>query len=62
MASIKFLLSFNLRFDYPDENPLMLTLLTIDEQISCRKLIENLILLFNRNSKIKTNEFFYYLF
>ncbi len=50
-TSIKFLLSFNLRFDYPHENPIMLTLVAINEQISCHELIERLILLFNRSSK-----------
>ncbi|CAF0890881.1 unnamed protein product [Rotaria sp. Silwood1] len=49
LPSIKFLLSFNLRFDYPNKNPIMLTLLAINEQISCRHLMERLILLFNRN-------------
>ncbi|CAF2779178.1 unnamed protein product [Rotaria sp. Silwood2] len=49
LSSIKFLLSFNLRFDYPNKNSIMLTLKAIDEQISCRHLIERLILLFNRN-------------
>jgi hypothetical protein len=48
---IKFLLSFNLRFDYPHENPIMITLLSVNEQITCRELIERLILLFNRSSK-----------
>jgi hypothetical protein len=50
---IKFLLSFNLRFDYPHENPIMITLLSVNEQITCRELIERLILLFNRSSKKK---------
>jgi hypothetical protein len=62
MASIKFLLLFNLRFDYPSGNPLILTLITINEEISCRELIERLILLFNRNSKIKTTKFLIILF
>jgi hypothetical protein len=51
--TIKFLLSFNLRFDYPHENPVMLTLLSVNEQMSCRELIERLILLFNRSGKTK---------
>ncbi len=51
-TSIKFLLSFNLRFDYPHNNPVLLTLVEINEQISSRELIERLILLFNRDSKI----------
>ncbi|CAF1015486.1 unnamed protein product [Adineta steineri] len=46
---IKFLLSFNLRFDYPHENPIILTLVDINGEISCQELIERLILLFNRN-------------
>ncbi|CAF1557875.1 unnamed protein product [Rotaria magnacalcarata] len=49
MTTIKFLLSYNLRFDYPNTNPVILTLIRINEQISCRQLIERLILLFNRN-------------
>lgn len=53
MSSIKFLLSFNIRFDYPNDNPIMLTLVTIHDDVSCQELIERLILLFNRNSKIK---------
>jgi len=57
LTSIKFILSLNLRFDYPDENPIMLTLLAVNEQLSCRELIERLILLFNRSSK-KKNKFF----
>ena len=48
-TSIRFLLAFNLRFDYPHENPIMLTLLAVNEQISCRILIERLIMLFNRS-------------
>jgi hypothetical protein len=51
LTSIKFLLSFNLRFDYPHENPIILTLLSVNEQMSCRELIERLILFFNRSSK-----------
>ena len=51
LTSIKFLLSYNVRFDYPHENPVMLALITVNEQISCRELIERLILLFNRSSK-----------
>lgn len=51
MTGIKFLLSFNLRFDYPDENPIIRTLIRINEELSCRQLIEQLILLLNRNSK-----------
>jgi hypothetical protein len=58
LTSIKFILSLNLRFDYPDENPIMLTLLAVNEQLSCRELIERLILLFNRSGKIKKNKFF----
>ncbi|CAF0833087.1 unnamed protein product [Adineta steineri] len=46
---IRFLLSFNLRFDYPHENPIILTLVDINGEISCQELIERLILLFNRN-------------
>ena len=49
LTAIKFLLALNLRFDYPHENPIMLTLLAVNEQISCRELIERLILLFNRS-------------
>ncbi|CAF3364249.1 unnamed protein product [Rotaria sp. Silwood1] len=49
LTAIKFILSFNLRFDYPHENPIMLTLLAVNEQLSCRELIERLILLFNRS-------------
>ncbi|CAF3372074.1 unnamed protein product [Rotaria socialis] len=49
LTAIKFILSFNLRFDSPHENPLMLTLLAVNEQLSCRELIERLILLFNRS-------------
>ncbi|CAF0789617.1 unnamed protein product [Rotaria sordida] len=49
LTAVKFILSFNLRFDYPHENPIMLTLLAVNEQISCRELIERLILLFNRS-------------
>ncbi|UJR35528.1 hypothetical protein I4U23_028282 [Adineta vaga] len=45
---MKFILSLNLRFDCPRENPIMLTLLAVNEQISCRELVERLILLFNR--------------
>ena len=48
--SIKFLLSYNLRFNYPEENPLLLTLGNNLEQLSSRTLIEQLIFLFNRNS------------
>ncbi|CAF0942716.1 unnamed protein product [Adineta ricciae] len=48
-ASIKFLLSFNLRFEYPHKNPLIKTLLSINEEISSRELIERLIFLFNRS-------------
>ncbi|CAF0848276.1 unnamed protein product [Adineta ricciae] len=48
-ASIKFLLSFNLRFEYPHKNPLIETLLSINEEISSRELIERLIFLFNRS-------------
>lgn len=48
--SIKFLLSLNLRFDYPNENPILLTLVDINERMSSRALIERLIFLFNRNS------------
>ena len=50
-ASIKFLLSFNLRFEYPYKNPLIKTLLSISAEISSRELIERLIFLFNRSSK-----------
>ncbi len=57
LTCIKFILSLNLRFDHPHENPLMLTLVAVNEQISCRELIERLILLFNRSSK-KKNQFF----
>ena len=53
--SIKFLLSLNLRFDYPTENPVILTLVDTNEQISSRELIERLILLFNRDSKSHTH-------
>ncbi|CAF1278984.1 unnamed protein product [Adineta steineri] len=49
LTLIKFILSLNLRFDYPHENPIMLTLVAVNEQISCRELIERLILLFNRS-------------
>ncbi len=56
LTSIKFILSLNLRFDYPHENPIMLTLLAVNEQLSCRELIERLILLFNRSGKTKKNE------
>ncbi|CAF1001668.1 unnamed protein product [Rotaria sordida] len=49
LSSIKFLLSLNLRFDYPNQNPIIRTLIAIIEQISCQYLIERLILLFNRN-------------
>jgi hypothetical protein len=49
LTSIKFILSLNLRFDSSHENPIMLTLLAVNEQISCRELIERLILLFNRS-------------
>jgi len=49
LTSIKFILSLNLRFDYPHENSIMLTLLAVNEQLSCRELIERLILLFNRS-------------
>ena len=52
LAAIRFLLSLNLRFDYPRENPLMLTLVAVNEQISCRELIERLILLFNRSGTV----------
>ncbi len=63
MTLIKFILSFNLRYDYPNENPLIITLITINEQISCRELIERLILLFNRNSKTETfDSFLIFLF
>ncbi|CAF1565475.1 unnamed protein product, partial [Adineta ricciae] len=48
LTLIKFLLSLNLRFDIPRENPIMLTLVAVNEQISCRELMERLILLFNR--------------
>ena len=51
LTSIKFLLSLNLRFDSPRENPIMLTLMAVNEQISCRELIERLILLLNRSGK-----------
>ena len=51
MACIKLLLSYNLRFDYPHENPLILTLVTLSGQISCHEFIERLILLFNRSSR-----------
>ena len=53
-ASIKFLLSFNLRFEYPYKNPLIKTLLSISAEISSRELIERLIFLFNRSSKYYT--------
>jgi hypothetical protein len=49
LTAIKFLLALNLRFDSPHENPIMLTLVAVNEQISCRELIERLILLFNRS-------------
>lgn len=49
LTCIKFILSLNLRFDQSNENPIMLTLLAVNEQLSCRKLIERLILLFNRS-------------
>lgn len=52
LAAIRFLLSLNLRFDYPRDNPLMLTLVAVNEQISCRELIERLILLFNRSGTV----------
>lgn len=52
LTLIKFILSLNLRFDHPHENPIMLTLLAVNEQLSCRELIERLILLFNRSGKI----------
>ena len=51
LTLIKFILSLNLRFDHPHENPIMLTLLAVNEQLSCRELIERLILLFNRSGK-----------
>lgn len=51
-TSIKFLLSFNLRFEYPEKNPLLLTLGNNSEELSSRTLIEQLIYLFNRNSRI----------
>ena len=51
LTAIRFLLALNLRFDYPHENPLMLTLVAVNEQISCRELIERLMLLFNRSGK-----------
>ena len=51
LTLIKFLLSLNLRFDTPRENPIMLTLVAVNEQISCRELMERLILLFNRGGK-----------
>jgi hypothetical protein len=62
MGVIKFILSFNLRFNYPYDNPLILALVAINGQISCRELIERLILLFNRNSKIKTHKSFIIFF
>jgi hypothetical protein len=52
LTSIKFVLALNLRFDSPQENPIMLTLLAVNEQLSCRELIERLILLFNRSGKM----------
>ena len=51
LTCIKFILSLNLRFDRSNENPIMLTLLAVNEQLSCRKLIERLILLFNRSGR-----------
>ncbi len=58
LTSIKFILSLNLRFEYSHENPIMLTLLAVNEQLSCRELVERLILLFNRSGKTKKNNFF----
>ena len=51
LTCIKFILSLNLRFDRSNENPIMLTLLAVNEQLSCRKLIERLILLCNRSGR-----------
>ena len=51
ISSIQFLLAFNLRYDYPNENPIMLTLLGVNEHLSCRTLIDRLILFFNRGGK-----------
>lgn len=51
LTLIRFVLALNLRFDQPHENPIMLTLLAVNEQLSCRELIERLILLFNRSGK-----------
>lgn len=56
LTLIKFILSLNLRFDHPHENPIMLTLLAVNEQLSCRELIERLILLFNRSGKTNQPE------
>jgi len=47
-TAIKFLLVLNLYFDYPQENLVMLTMLS-NEQTTCRELIERLILLLNRS-------------
>lgn len=49
--AMKFLLSFNLRYEYPAENPLILTITSNLEQISFRTLIEQLIYLLNRNGR-----------
>ena len=52
LSVIRFILSLNLRFDSPHENPIMLTLVAVNEQISCRELMERLILLFNRSGRL----------
>lgn len=57
-TAIKFLLAFNLRFDYPHKNPIMLTLLAANEQLSCRTLIDRLILLFNRSGEKRRSSIF----
>lgn len=53
LSVIRFILSLNLRFDSPHENPIMLTLVAVNEQISCRELMERLILLFNRSGRLQ---------
>lgn len=50
-AAIKLILAFNLRFDYSQENPIMLMLSGVDQEIMYRTFFERLILLFNRGSK-----------
>jgi hypothetical protein len=40
----------------------MLTLLAVNEQLSCRELIERLILLFNRSGKTRKKRFLHVIF